>query len=92
MLFFPEGTRSVDGTMADFKKGAFSVAAKEKALVVPITLVGTSARMKNGKEWMLRGGSIKVVVHPPIQSNGGDAQELCDESYKTIKESLVKYS
>ena len=60
--------------MADFKKGAFSVAAKEKALVVPITLVGTSARMKNGKEWMLRSGGIKVVVHPPIQSKGGDAQ------------------
>jgi 1-acyl-sn-glycerol-3-phosphate acyltransferase len=55
-------------------------------------MVGTSARMKNGKEWMLRAGGIKVVVHPPIQSKGGDAQELCDESYKLIKESLVKYS
>lgn len=92
VLFFPEGTRSKDGTMADFKKGAFSVAAKEKALVVPITLVGTSDRMRNGKEWMLRSGGIKVVVHPPIQSNGADAQELCDESYKLIKEGLVQYS
>jgi len=49
VLFFPEGTRSADGKMAEFKKGAFSIAAKEKALVVPITLVGTAARMKNGK-------------------------------------------
>ena len=63
VLFFPEGTRSVDGTMADFKKGAFSVAAKEKVPVVPITLVNTGGVMRNGKEWMMRGGDIKVVVH-----------------------------
>lgn len=90
VLFFPEGTRSKDGTMADFKKGAFSVAAKEKALVVPITLVGTSDRMRNGKEWMLRAGGIKVVVHEPIRCEDADA--CCAESYKVIKEALVKYS
>jgi 1-acyl-sn-glycerol-3-phosphate acyltransferase len=92
VLFFPEGTRSVDGTMADFKKGAFSVAAKENALVVPVTLVNCSKVMKNGREWAMRSvpGGIKVVVHPPIQST--DAQELCDKSYNTIKETLVQYS
>ena len=53
VLFFPEGTRSADGTMADFKKGAFSVAAKENALVVPVTLVNCSKVMKNGRELSL---------------------------------------
>ena len=90
VLFFPEGTRSADGTMADFKKGAFSVAAKENALVVPITLVGTSERMRNGKEWMLRAGGIKVVGHKPIRCE--DAGACCEESYKVIKEALVEYS
>ena len=32
--------------MADFKKGAFSVAAKEKVPVVPITLVNTGGVAK----------------------------------------------
>ena len=91
VLFFPEGTRSADGTMGDFKKGAFSVAAKEKALVVPITLVGTGAAMTNGKEWMLRNKpGIKVIVHPPVVCE--DAQKCCDECYKTIKETLVRES
>ena len=90
VLFFPEGTRSPDGNMGDFKKGAFSVAAKEKALVVPVTLVGTADRMANGKEWMLRAGGIKVIVHPPIKCE--DAQACCDESYRVIKEALVQHS
>ena len=30
LLFFPEGTRTTDGKMHEFKKGAFSVAAKQK--------------------------------------------------------------
>jgi len=90
VLFFPEGTRSLDGTMAEFKKGAFSIAAKENAVVVPITLVGTSDRMRSGREWMLRPGKIRVVVHPPIQ--GPDADVLCEQSYTTIKQTLADYS
>ena len=35
VLFFPEGTRSVTGKMAPFKKGAFSVAAKENVPPCP---------------------------------------------------------
>ena len=30
VLFFPEGTRSLDGCLGEFKKGAFSVAVKAK--------------------------------------------------------------
>jgi 1-acyl-sn-glycerol-3-phosphate acyltransferase len=44
VLFFPEGTRSKDQVMAGFKKGAFSVACKAGAPVVPVTLVGTGGR------------------------------------------------
>ena len=32
VLFFPEGTRSLDARLASFKKGAFTVAAKAKVL------------------------------------------------------------
>jgi 1-acyl-sn-glycerol-3-phosphate acyltransferase len=44
VLFFPEGTRSKDKVLAGFKKGAFSVAVKAGAPVVPITLVGTGEK------------------------------------------------
>ena len=91
VLFFPEGTRSKDGTMAEFKKGAFSVAAKEKVPIVPITIVNASGIMRNGKEWMLRKGEIKVIVHPRIEASE-NADELCQKSENVIKEALVNNS
>ena len=80
VLFFPEGTRSVDGTMADFKKGAFSVAAKENALVVPVTLVNCSKVMKNGREWAMRCAGRDqgrgAPAHPKHGRAGAVRQEL----------------
>lgn len=43
-----QGTRSASGRMAEFKKGAFTVAAKEQVPAVPITLDGTGRLMRNG--------------------------------------------
>lgn len=90
VLFFPEGTRSADGKMQAFKKGAFSVAAKENVPVVPVTIVGAHEAMASGKEYALNAGGIKVIVHPPIQST--DADDLCKRSEAIIKESLVNNS
>lgn len=89
VLFFPEGTRSETGEMADFKKGAFSVAAKAKVPVVPITLVGTGKLMGNGKEGALKSGKVKIVIHPPV--SGTDASAICKDSEALIKNELVKY-
>jgi 1-acyl-sn-glycerol-3-phosphate acyltransferase len=66
VLFFPEGTRSADGRMHGFKKGAFSVAAKAGVRVVPLTLVGTGALMPNAREHLLFPGRVRLVVHPPL--------------------------
>ncbi|KAL3138602.1 hypothetical protein ABBQ32_006368 [Trebouxia sp. C0010 RCD-2024] len=72
VLFFPEGTRTTDGKMAAFKKGAFSIAAKSKVPVVPVTLIGTGKLMPNGKEYMMYNGSVTMIVHPPVQPKKAD--------------------
>jgi 1-acyl-sn-glycerol-3-phosphate acyltransferase len=89
VLFFPEGTRSVDGKMAAFKKGAFTVAAKGGVPVVPISLIGTGNLMPNGLEWSLRPGCVKVVIHHPLE--GSNADQLCEESRAIIADTLVKH-
>ncbi|XP_030459007.1 1-acyl-sn-glycerol-3-phosphate acyltransferase BAT2, chloroplastic [Syzygium oleosum] len=86
VFFFPEGTRSRDGKLGDFKKGAFSVAAKTRVPVVPMTLIGTGKIMPAGHEGIVNSGSVKVVIHKPIE--GSDAETLCNEAKSTIAKVL----
>ncbi|KAL6541096.1 hypothetical protein OROMI_024979 [Orobanche minor] len=88
IFFFPEGTRSKDGKLGPFKKGAFSVAAKTGVPVVPITLIGTGEIMPAGMEGKLNPGSVKVVVHPSIIGNNPD--ELCSEARNVIARGLIR--
>lgn len=69
------------------QKGAFSVAAKTGVPVVPITLLGTGKLMPAGMEGMLNPGSVKVIVHRPIEGN--DANTLCCESRNAIANALL---
>eukprot|EP00877_Chromochloris_zofingiensis_P010183 jgi/Chrzof1/5418/Cz16g02090.t1 len=88
VLFFPEGTRSKDRKMGGFKKGAFSVAVKAGVPIVPITLVGTGDVMPNGQEGQMYPGQVNIIVHPPIQTTGQDADQVCEAARKQIASSL----
>ncbi|XP_062094391.1 1-acyl-sn-glycerol-3-phosphate acyltransferase BAT2, chloroplastic [Humulus lupulus] len=90
VFFFPEGTRSKDGKLGAFKKGAFSIAAKTKVPVVPITLIGTGKVMPSGMEGILNSGSVKVIIHKPIE--GSDPQVLCNESRNIIANGLLNHN
>ena len=41
MVFFPEGTRSEDGRLKEFKIGAFRLAVEEKVDILPLAIQGT---------------------------------------------------
>ncbi|KAK2408143.1 Phospholipid/glycerol acyltransferase family protein [Trifolium repens] len=87
VFFFPEGTRTKDGNLGVFKKGAFSIAAKTKVPVVPITLIGTGRIMPAGREGIVNLGSVKVVIHKPI--DGNDPDMLCKEARNKIASALT---
>nr|CAB3499260.1 unnamed protein product [Digitaria exilis] len=87
VFFFPEGTRSRDGKLGAFKRGAFSVATKTGAPVIPITLIGTGKLMPSGMEGILNSGSVKVIIHRPIKGN--DAETLCSEARNVIADTLL---
>ena len=48
-LLAPEGTRSRTGELQPFKKGAFVMAIKAQAPVVPIALIGPDVAMPRGR-------------------------------------------
>ncbi len=70
-LIFPEGTRSLDGQMQAFRRGAFFLAVNSQVPIVPITLEGSYELMPKGSFWTEK-GTVKVVFHEavPVQSCG----------------------
>lgn len=65
VLFFPEGTRSHDGRMQAFKKGAFVMAKDLDLPILPITIIGTEKIMPSNT-FDLCPGHAQLVIHDPI--------------------------
>lgn len=67
-VVYPEGTRSPDGRLLPFKKGAFLMAVDAGVPVVPITVSGSSRVMPKGKVRILP-GTIRLTIHEPISTD-----------------------
>lgn len=66
VAIFPEGTRSIDGTIGDFKKGIFVLADEAKEKIVPISIIGTNKILpKNSLK--IRPGKVKVIIDKPLE-------------------------
>ncbi|MGH9822787.1 MAG: lysophospholipid acyltransferase family protein, partial [Blastocatellia bacterium] len=68
-VVYPEGTRSPDGRLLGFKKGAFLMAADAGVPVVPVTVSGSSALMPKGKI-RLTPGVLQLKIHEPVSTAG----------------------
>jgi 1-acyl-sn-glycerol-3-phosphate acyltransferase len=67
LIVFPEGTRSVDGTVARFKGGSFMLALEAGVPIVPISIGGSRHVMRKGR-LMVCPGEVTVTVHSPIET------------------------
>ncbi|HEY8469583.1 MAG TPA: lysophospholipid acyltransferase family protein [Longimicrobiales bacterium] len=59
VVIFPEGTRSRDGRLQPFKKGAFMLALHTGVDIVPVAVLGTRHILPKGA-WRVRSGRIIV--------------------------------
>ncbi|HZS07996.1 MAG TPA: lysophospholipid acyltransferase family protein [Blastocatellia bacterium] len=65
IVVFPEGTRSKDGRLQDFKSGGFKIAMKAGVPVVPVTIIGTRRVLKKDS-LIFHPGDVEVIIDPPI--------------------------
>jgi len=65
VLFFAEGTRSRDGKVLPFKKGAFRFALETDLPILPVT-IKNSFHILPSDTLDLTPGSIEIIVHPPV--------------------------
>jgi 1-acyl-sn-glycerol-3-phosphate acyltransferase len=75
LIVFPEGTRSVDGTVGRFKRGPFLVALDAGLPVVPVSLAGSRHVMKKGR-LMVCPAEVALTIHPPVPTTGVSRAEV----------------
>ncbi|RJP78998.1 MAG: 1-acyl-sn-glycerol-3-phosphate acyltransferase [Desulfobacteraceae bacterium] len=79
IYFFPEGTRSKDGTVKTFKKGAFVLAKKKKLPILPIAIIGTTNALP--KHSLNFHGFHKIQIHV--------MEEIANEHFSTLPEDEI---
>jgi 1-acyl-sn-glycerol-3-phosphate acyltransferase len=65
VLIFPEGTRSVDGGLQEFKRGGFKLALKSGCAVVPVIIKGSMHILPKGR-FRINRGRFSLTVGKPI--------------------------
>ncbi len=86
VVIFPEGTRSRDGSIGDFKPGAFYLARKTGARLLPVLLDGGHEALPRGA-LLFRPAALAVRILPPMAAGGERTltrDELAEETRKRI--------
>ncbi len=84
---FPEGTRSKTGEIQPFKRGAFMIAQKAHAPILPVTIIGSN-RITPKNSLRISKARVQLIIGRPIATRGKNAQELQDAVYETISNNL----
>ncbi|MFC7678187.1 lysophospholipid acyltransferase family protein [Paenibacillus sp. GCM10028914] len=75
VIVFPEGTRSKGEQLGEFKPGAFRIAAKTGAPIVPIRIQGSYKLMEENGFW-ISPAEVTVTILPPISTAGLSKTEI----------------
>ena len=74
-VIFPEGTRSLDGSLGEFKRGSFTMAVESGLPVVPVFINGTGTVLPK-KALLPRPAAVTITLGTPIATAGDDKETL----------------
>ncbi|MEK7772813.1 MAG: lysophospholipid acyltransferase family protein [Deltaproteobacteria bacterium] len=75
VVIFPEGTRSHSDELLPFKRGAFMLAAKSGAPVVPVAIKGTRGILKRGG-FFITPADVCISFGAPVPTEGAGEKML----------------
>jgi 1-acyl-sn-glycerol-3-phosphate acyltransferase len=76
-IVYPEGTRSRDGRLLPFKKGAFMMAIDAGVPVVPVTIAGATKIMPKGKVKVFP-STVHITLHEPVSTCGYSKENVAE--------------
>ena len=95
VFIFPEGTRSRDGNMNDFKEGSMKIAVKSGCPIVPIALSNTAGVFE--KQFpKVKAANVVVEILDPIYPSDFDKTEqkhlgkLCRDRIEEVRDKNLK--
>lgn len=92
LVIFPEGTRSKNGDLGKFKRGAFKLALDLELPILPITVIGTNKILPTDS-FNLLPGKAKLIVHEPVDVkyySENNMNELMETIKTTIEKPLIE--
>ena len=88
VAMFPEGTRTLDGSVNTFRRGFIHLVRSTDLDILPVTLTGFHSLKPKNRFWIDFSSRVGVTVHPPIPNS--DLREKSDqEIVATVREKIV---
>lgn len=87
MWIAPEGTRTKNGKLAPFKKGAFVTAIEAKANIIPIAIKGAYDLLPAGTLNFKRHQTVEIHIGKPVDASTYSVKER-DELVKIVYDSI----
>ncbi len=86
LLIYAEGTRSRDGELKPFKKGAFAIASGSGMPIIPVGIVGSRDIVPPGTIKVKRHQTVSVRIGSPITDTAGrPITDLRDETHAAVE-------
>lgn len=92
MVMFPEGTRSPDGSIQEFKRGGFNLAIKSGADIIPVAIRDSHRIVPKGS-LKIRKGSFEMCIGHPISLQDYRKKDmgLLMEEVKKAMEDMISH-
>lgn len=91
LVVFPEGSRTFNGKMIAFRKGAFQLADQLQMPVVPLTITGSFEVYPRTHKGFVNFHPLTLTIHKPIEPKGEGPENIkltLDEAYQVIEQEL----
>ena len=92
LVVFPEGSRTWNGKLQRFKKGAYQLAIDLNLPVVPLTIDGSFSVLSRSS-YLIKPGKMILTIHKPLfpdPISGHDIETLMKKSYEAVESALPK--